>query len=158
VRAIALVLSLLVASMARADGPCAGERAALLVRDHRLTTCAGGREVASWPVALGRAGSGKRRAGDERTPSGRYPLGAPRRSAQYGTFIPVGYPTVAQRAQGYSGGEIGVHGPRRAMRWARGLNAALDWTRGCVALASDDAVAELARWVRAHPDATIVLE
>lgn len=151
--AVALALAL---GSAHAD-PCTGEAAALIVQEHRLVVCDAGRPGAAYAVALGRGGAGKRRSGDGKTPSGRYPLGAPRPSAEYGTFIPVGYPTAAQRAQGFSGGDIGVHGPRRNMRFLHGLNAAVDWTRGCIALTSDEAVAELARWVRIHPGATIVL-
>jgi hypothetical protein len=153
---VRIALLLLIAVPVRAD-PCAGESAALLVQDHRLLVCDAGRTAAEYAVALGRGGPAKQRSGDGRTPSGRYPLGAPRPSAEYGTFIPVGYPTAAQRARGFSGGDIGVHGPRRGMRWAHGLNAAIDWTRGCIALTSDEAVAALARWVRIHPAASIVL-
>jgi murein L,D-transpeptidase YafK len=148
------------AAPARAAPPCEGRAAAIVVRaaDHRLSLCDAGRPTAELPVALGRAGTGKRAAGDNRTPLGTYPLGAPRPSKEFGTFVPVGYPTPDQRRQGLSGGDIGVHGPKRRFAWAGRLNAGVDWTRGCIAVATDEAIALVVRWVKRHPGALIHIE
>jgi murein L,D-transpeptidase YafK len=100
-------------------------------------------------VALGSGGVGKARQGDKRTPLGSYPLGEPRASQKFGTFIPVAYPTPTQRKRGYTGGAVGVHGPPTRVPW---IGRLFDWTAGCVALASRAEIEEVADWARrAHP-------
>ncbi len=99
-------------------------------------------------VALGRGGLDKMREGDGRTPIGTYPLGAPRPSPRFGTFIPIGYPTPEQCARGLTGGSVGIHGPARGATWLGALSTFIDWTAGCVATASDDDVALVAAFVR----------
>lgn len=114
---------------------------------HRLALCEAGAAAAVFPVALGSAGTEKRAEGDRRTPLGAYALGAPRPSAGFGTFIPIGYPTPEQRRAGLTGSNVGIHGPARRMRWAGRLNTWADWTAGCVALGSDPEVAAVAAFV-----------
>lgn len=155
--------ALLLALAGPADGrddPCQGRGSVLLVdvAAHRLTLCQVSSALASFPVALGRGGVGKRAQGDAKTPLGAYPLGAPRASARFGTFIPVGYPTRAQRRQGYTGDAIGLHGPPRATRKLGWVNVSADWTLGCIAVADDASIREIAAWVRDHPGAQIVIE
>jgi murein L,D-transpeptidase YafK len=164
VRRALVIVALLagLASTGRADDEsavCAGERALVHVDGarHRLTVCEAGRAVIVAKVALGRGGLGKRTEGDGKTPVGRYPLGAPRPSEKYGQFIPVGYPTAAERAAGATGGNIGVHGPRRGARWLGAANTWIDWTRGCIAVATDAELAAVVAWVRAHPRAEILI-
>ncbi len=89
-----------------------------------------------------------RRWGDRRTPLGTYTLGAPRPSARWGTFIPVGYPTDEQRRRGFTGSDVGIHGPERRLRWLGPINAWLDWTAGCVAVPDDQALARVAAVAR----------
>ena len=115
-------------------------------------------QIASHPVALGWRGIGKRRRGDGKTPLGRYDLGVPRPSRKYGTFIPVGYPTAEQRQRGFTGSAIGIHGPPRETRHAGLANVADDWTLGCIAVADDATIRAVAAWVRANPQAPILLE
>lgn len=138
--------------------PCARRDAHVLIvtKDHRLSLCEGGREVASYRVALGRAGTGKRVRGDHKTPLGDYALGAPRPSSRFGTFIPIAYPTREQRLRGFTGSAVGIHGPARRFRWAGRLSAWLDWTAGCVALGTDDEVEAIAAWVRARKPAVAI--
>jgi hypothetical protein len=156
-----LVIALLLRPrLARATAPgpldldrlCAAHSTAAVVVDtaHRtLVLCANSAAVQSFRVALGVGGLGKRRAGDNRTPLGTYPLGAPRGSAQFGTFIPVGYPTPAQVRAGFTGHAVGIHGPLRAYVGAGSYNTASDWTAGCVAVGSDEEIGSIARWLRA---------
>ena len=116
------------------------------------------------PVALGREPVGpKLRAGDRRTPEGRYRISGPARAGRYHRFLPIDYPGVADaeaarnegrlssadhgriveaHAQGRMppqntalGGDLGLHG--EGDRW-RGDSRDLDWTYGCVALADED--------------------
>lgn len=115
---------------------------------HRLALCEAKRVVESYSIRIGSKGVGKRSEGDSKTPLGTYPLDEPRLSAKYGTFIPVGYPTAAQRREGYTGGAVGVHGPDRRIRWAGGWVNAFDTTDGCIGIATDAEMARIAAWVR----------
>lgn len=130
--------------------PCAGPEAHIIVeeRGHVLSLCEKGAAVHTFDVRLGKHGVGKRREGDGKVPAGRYPLGAPRHSDKYGLFISIQYPTPAQRKAGYTGGDVGVHGPHRRVKWLGRLVNAFDTTDGCVGLATDDEMAQIAAWVR----------
>lgn len=141
--------------------PCVHANAALAVvraTEHRLYACETGAIVRSYGIRLGRHGTGKMRAGDGKTPLGTYPLGVPRASKDYGTFIPIGYPTAQQARRGLTGGAIGLHGPLRSVRW---LGRAVNWfdtSDGCIGVATDDEMSILARWVRSKQPRTIVIE
>jgi murein L,D-transpeptidase YafK len=150
----------MLAGTARAADPCAGRGTSLLVRtaEHLLFRCEGGRAVARYPVALGRGGVGKLKEGDGRTPLGTYPLGAPRPSAKFGTFIPVAYPTPEQRKRGFTGGAVGVHGPSAKLAWLAELDRLIDWTQGCIALATRAQIDEVAAWVKRARPTAITLE
>src|SRR6187455_15135 len=101
--------------------------------EHKLYLCDRGRAVASrFDVRLARNGIGKTRTGDKKVPLGTYPLGQPRASKKYGTFVPIGFPLPEQRRRGYTGGDVGVHGPDRRVRWLGGLVNTFDTTDGCV--------------------------
>jgi len=117
---------------------------------HVLLACEGGLAAHAYRVRLGSGGAGKTREGDRRTPLGVYGLAAPRRSERFGTFVPVGYPTAAQVALGYTGSAIGVHGPPRALRPFGRYLSAFDTTAGCVGLASDAEMDELRGWIEAR--------
>jgi hypothetical protein len=124
---------------------------------HRLSLCVSSALKASYDVRLGRGGVGKTRAGDGRTPLGTYRLGRPRASTRYGMFIPIGYPTEAQRARGYTGNAVGIHGPDRGFAWLGPLINAFDTTWGCVGLAKDEEMLEISRWMRQAGASVVVL-
>jgi hypothetical protein len=132
--------------------PCPRSRdAVVVVTDRReLWLCSGGAPAAQFTVALGRSGVGKRRRGDGRTPLGIYPLGDPRPSTQYGTFIPIAYPTPAQAARGFTGTAVGIHGPPRGIEGAGYPVTEVDWTQGCIATGTDEDVDAIAAFVRAR--------
>jgi hypothetical protein len=117
---------------------------------HRLRLCWRGEPERTFVVSLGVSGVDKRREGDNRTPLGDYPLGRARTSRLFHTFIPVAYPTPAQARTGYTGGAIGIHGPPRGLGGVTRLLAlvASDWTAGCIAVATDDEIDEIATWMR----------
>lgn len=135
--------------------PCPDTGAALVVASHRACLCEAGRAVRVYPVAIGRAGLGKKVQGDDRSPTGVYSLGTPRPSSKFHTFIPIGYPSAAQREAGFTGSDIGLHGPPRGWRRAGRATVWFDWTRGCIAFSSDAAIDEVAAWVRDHPGARV---
>ena len=125
---------------------------------HRLGLCEQGVVRETFSVRLGRNGTGKEAEGDRKTPLGTYALGGARSSSAYGTFIPIGYPTEAQRQRGYTGSAVGVHGPHRSMLWLGSKVNVVDSTDGCVGIASDEEMSRIQRWVSTAPASTIVLE
>ncbi len=133
------------------SGTCdAGETGVVVdTTAHRLYLCERGAVEASFAVALGANGVDKRRAGDNRTPLGIYPLGAPRASANFHRFVPVAYPTPAQARAGLTGSAIGIHGPPRGLEGTGRLQAlvATDWTAGCIAVATNDDIEAIVRWL-----------
>ena len=134
-----------------AGAPCQTDRQAHVVvrsSDRRLSLCTDRREVKSFPVRLAWNGRGKRQAGDAMLPMGTYRLGMPRDSKKYGVFIPIGYPTPAQAAQGYTGEAIGIHGPHRVVRWLGRYVNTFDTTSGCVGIATDREMREIAAFIR----------
>lgn len=135
---------------AEIEEPCSshGTSLVVLLEDHSLLLCSNNKAEKEYAVSLGKGGVGKKRVGDNRTPVGTYDLGMPRASKRFGTFIPVGYPTDEQKRQGYTGQAIGIHGPARGFTWAGWLNTAFDYTEGCVLVGSDEAIGEIADWVK----------
>jgi len=140
------------------DDPCSRYDTAVVVDVHArsLWLCELGATQAHYPVALGRGGTGKRTRGDRKTPLGSYALGEPRLSDRFGVFIPISYPTAAQRRRGFTGGEIGIHGPQRRFEWAGSLNTYVDWTEGCIALGTLDEAMEVATFVREHAPSVLI--
>lgn len=132
--------------------PCAGFDTELVVHTgtQTLFLCKNGEAVANFDVSFGEGGFDKRRRGDQKTPLGVYELSAPYPSEKFGTFIPIGYPTPAQEKAGYTGDMVGVHGPGRFARCWGFWNVVGNWTDGCVAVASDRMIKEIARFVRAN--------
>lgn len=147
---------LFLALLTSLGGPCRPAETAVVVltAGRRLVLCDGGRAVAQHRVALGAGGVGKRREGDRKTPLGRYALGPPRPSVYFRTFVPVGYPTSAQAALGFTGGAIGIHGPTRWMP----DGAFRNWTAGCIALGHDADIEGVATWIRRRHVGTVRIE
>jgi len=140
------------------------ERIEVRKGERRLRAHCEGGAVVELVVALGRDDTGpKLRAGDWRTPEGRYRIAGPARPSRFHLFLPIDYPSVedAERALAEGrlsradhrrildahargarppadtalGGDLGFHG--EGERW-RGDSLHLDWTYGCVALSDPD--------------------
>lgn len=160
VATLVLLAAPILASTSGAPSPCAGRGSAVLVLTvpHELHLCRDGLVVKSFPVDLGRGGVGKTRQGDEKVPLGTYPLGPGRPSTYFHTFIPVGYPTAAQRRAGYTGGAIGIHGPLQIPPGTDLVRPTGDWTLGCIALPTEAAVDEVARWLRTESVRRVIIE
>lgn len=132
---------------------CPATKGAMLVvetKKHTLGLCGSGQPVKSFGVRIGKKGTGKTREGDEKTPLGRYALGGPIPSTTFGLFVPIGYPTTEQRRLGYTGSAVGVHGPHRSVRFLGRWVNALDTTDGCVGLATDAEMKEVADFITEH--------
>lgn len=152
-------VSLTTPAWAEPNTACPGQATIIHVdtRTHRLRLCENGRTVADYRVAIGSAGTPKRKQGDKKTPTGRYRLGKLRPSARYRSFIPIGYPTAEQSRQGYTGSLIGIHGPKRAFAWAGKWSTYVDWTQGCIAVGRDADIDEITAWLgKARPEFVII--
>jgi len=148
---------LLATCQAAAAEPCEGQKNTIVVdtAQHRLWTCREDNKVGGFSISIGRGGIDKQKQGDEKTPLGEYPLGTPRLSVQFGIFIPIGYPTPEQKAKGFTGSDVGIHGPSRTLRLA---NKWFDWTQGCIAVETDTEISEIARWVKEQNINRIVIK
>lgn len=122
-----------------------------------LFICSKGNIIKEFKIALGSKGTGKKVEGDKKTPLGLYKLATPRHSTKFGIFIPIQYPTSAQVSAGYTGTNVGIHGPIQPFKWLGPLNALFNWTAGCVAVAKNEHIAFVAKWIREHPKAKIFI-
>ena len=142
------------------ENPCEGKGSSIVARtavnEHLLFLCENNQIVDNFDIAIGSGGVGKTTAGDFKTPLGTYRLGAPRLSDRFQIFIPIGYPTREQKEQGFSGGDVGLHGPARPFRCVGFLNVTFDWTTGCLAVADDGFIARIAAWLDSHPKAHVI--
>lgn len=129
----------------------------VLTKKRVLNVCKQGNVVKTFQVALGYKGIGKKYAGDNKTPVGLYGLAYPRKSSQYDVFIPILYPTPKQRAAGYSGRDVGIHGPTQSSSKISWLNNLPSSTRGCVAVGKNNYIEYVANWVKANPGAAKIL-
>lgn len=118
----------------------------------RLHLCRAGAADASYRVNLGQGGLGKRKQGDKKTPLGRYRLSKPRVSySGFTWFVPIGYPTKAQRKKGYTGGAIGIHGPPDWIPQAV-IDVAFGtpWTDGCIMVRTKAEIDAIRAWMLKH--------
>jgi len=118
------------------------------LKEHVLLLCEKDKVIGTFGVRLGSGGIGKSHEGDHTTPVGEYALGEPRPSKSFGTFIPIGYPNAEQRKAGLTGGDVGVHGPHRWIKWLGRLVNTFDSSDGCVGVATDAEIERIADWVR----------
>jgi L,D-transpeptidase catalytic domain len=113
----------------------------------RLYLMRQGEVLRSYRVALGLMPDGpKERAGDFRTPEGRYLLTRRNPRSDYFLSIQVSYPNEqdVQRARrdhvGDPGGSIMLHGLPNTLHHSPDYYAQADWTDGCIAMSDSDMV------------------
>jgi hypothetical protein len=143
------------------DPPCASQDDAVIeIRTdaHRMALCRRGLADKTFRVRLASNGVGKEKEGDSKVPVGLYPLGPPRSSKRFWAFIPIGYPTAEQRRQGFSGGNVGIHGPDRSLLWLGSLLRWFDTTHGCIGLAYDEEMDEIVAWLDETKAETVRIE
>lgn len=129
----------------------------VLTSSRVLNLCMHGSVIKSFKVALGNSGIGKKRAGDNKTPIGLYSLAYPRKSNHYKVFIPILYPTSSQLAAGYTGRDVGIHGPTQSsfrFNWLSHLPYA---THGCIAVGKNNYIEYVANWVKANPGTRVLI-
>lgn len=129
-----------------AAAPCPDRGVAVIVETsaHRLTLCEQGSARGTYKVAIGSGGVATKRVAHAQTPLGTFTLGAPRPSENYHSFIPLLNPDPKR----FSAWAIGLHGPPRATKDEGDVNVSIDWTWGCIAVASDALIDEVAAFVR----------
>ena len=122
-----------------------------------LNICKNGTVIKTFKVALGNKGIGKKKAGDNKTPIGLYGLAHPRKSNQFKVFIPILYPTTKQLAAGYTGRDVGIHGPTQSSSWSGWLNNLPYSTRGCIAVGKNNQIEYVANWLKSNPGAKVLI-
>ncbi len=122
-----------------------------------LNICKHGTVIKTFNVALGYSGVGKKKMGDNKTPIGLYGLAHPRQSNQFKVFIPILYPTAKQSAAGFTGRDVGIHGPAQSHRIFKWLNNLPYSTHGCVAVGKNDHIEYVANWIKANPGAKVLI-
>lgn len=140
--------------------PCAqyGTSIVVTTANKRLFVCENGQAQVSYRAAFGRGGLGKQVEGDNKTPLGTYALGKPRSSNDFHTFIPVGYPTKEQKKGGFTGSDIGIHGPKVPYSnypYLAAIISFFNWTEGCIAVSQNNIIDAIANWVSEHPSAQL---
>lgn len=153
-------MSLTVFSERLRTNPCVDKGTSLVFQSDLgvLFVCEKAKAKTGLYVATGSKGFGKTQEGDRKTPLGKYSLGQPRPSTEFGIFIPIGYPNATDIKNGFTGSDVGIHGPKRFLACAGALNIFANWTAGCLATASDQQVMKIALWLEKNPEAVIYLE
>ncbi|HEV7715543.1 MAG TPA: L,D-transpeptidase family protein [Steroidobacteraceae bacterium] len=112
--------------------------------DRRLLLMRGDSILRTYKVALGLNPVGhKERAGDFRTPEGRYRLTRRNPRSDFFLSIQVSYPNDADmknaRRNGWeSGGSIMIHGLPNQLKHTPTYYESRDWTDGCIAVSNSD--------------------
>lgn len=122
-----------------------------------LNICKHGVVIKAFKVAIGYKGIGKKQAGDNKTPVGLYSLAHPRKSSQFKLFIPILYPTAQQLAAGYTGRDVGLHGPTQSLGLFSWLNNLPSSTHGCIAVGKNKHIEYVANWVKANPGVKVLI-
>lgn len=110
----------------------------------RLTLFARGKELKSYPIALGGNPNGpKERQGDNKTPEGIYRIESRNRNSSYHLALRISYPNERDKKRakerGVSpGGDIMIHGIKNGFSWVGGLHTEADWTQGCIAVTNQE--------------------
>jgi murein L,D-transpeptidase YafK len=113
--------------------------------------------VADFYVTIGKAGAGKQKEGDNRTPVGIYSISGFKSSKELGDFYGSGaftlsYPNEWDRRQGRSGHGIWIHGSP-SNTYSRAPRA----SEGCVVLANDD-LTRLGSYIKPGKTPVIIAE
>ena len=127
---------------ARADEAMAALADRLLVKkSQRLMFLMAGAEILrTYPIALGRAPQGPKRAeGDQRTPEGSYFIDARNPNSRYHLSLRISYPNAVDvmraRADGVNpGGDIFIHGLPEDFGGPDPFMFTTDWTDGCISV------------------------
>lgn len=148
----------LAASAPREAGLPMADRIVVRKAERRMYLMRGEQTLRTYKIALGLRPEGhKERAGDNRTPEGKYRLERFNPRSDYFLSIQISYPNQQDvnhaRKRGVApGGSIMIHGlpnnPSRSLDYY----SRFDWTEGCIAVSNTDMV-EI--WLMTSPDLPI---
>jgi L,D-peptidoglycan transpeptidase YkuD (ErfK/YbiS/YcfS/YnhG family) len=128
-------------------------------KERRLTLLSKGEVIKTYKIALGGDPVGpKVRQGDNKTPEGVYIIDSRNNNSDYHLSLHISYPNEIDKKRakelGVSpGGNIMIHGIKNGLGWVGASHAAVDWTKGCIAV-TDKEMEEIYRLV---PNGTIVV-
>ena len=114
--------------------------------ERRMYLMRGESVLRTYRIALGLNPVGhKERAGDFRTPEGRYALTRRNARSEFFLSIQISYPSrrdlVAARRNGWDpGGAIMIHGAPNRLRHDPDYYTTRDWTDGCIAVSNGDMI------------------
>lgn len=114
--------------------------------ERKLYLLKAGEVLREFDISLGLQPTGhKQRAGDSRTPEGRYYLEARNPSSDYFLSIRVSYPNAEDRARARAagvdpGGQIMIHGLPNEQKEGVTSYSGWDWTDGCIAVSNSDMI------------------
>ncbi len=120
------------------------DRVVVYKGDHKMLLMQGDSILRSYKIALGLNPVGhKERAGDFRTPEGRYRLTRRNPRSDFFLSIQVSYPNDtdvknARRNGWESGGSIMIHGLPNQLKHTPTYYTSSDWTDGCIAVSNSD--------------------
>ena len=126
-------------------------------KERRLTLLSKGEVINTYKIAMGGNPVGpKERQGDNKTPEGTYFIDSRNRDSGYHLSLHISYPNEKDKMRakelGVSpGGDIMIHGIKNGLTWIGGSHAAVDWTKGCIAV-TDEEMEEIYKLV---PNGTI---
>lgn len=147
-----MLLAALLALPAAADSysvepkPELADRVVVRKSERRLYLMRGGDVLRTYRVALGLNPLGhKERAGDFRTPEGRYVLARRNARSDFFLSIQISYPNkqdvaLARRNGWDPGGAIMIHGAPNRLRRDPDYYVTRDWTDGCIAVSNGDMI------------------
>ena len=127
-------------------------------KERRLTLLSRGEVIKTYKIALGGDPVGpKERQDDNKTPEGTYIIDSRNRDSGYHLSLHISYPNekdkIRAKELGVSpGGDIMIHGIKNALSLVGASHAAVDWTKGCIAV-TDEEMEEIYKLV---PNGTIV--
>lgn len=142
----------------RANPKGPADRVLIEKKARRLTLFSQGKELKSYPIALGENPDGpKERQGDSKTPEGVYRIESRNRNSSYHLALRISYPNEKDKKRarelGVSpGSDIMIHGIKNGFSWVGGLHTEVDWTKGCIAV-TDQEIEEIEKLV---PNGTTV--
>jgi murein L,D-transpeptidase YafK len=131
-------------SLRSADSMPSADRIIVRKSERKLLLMRGDDVLRTYRVALGQNPVGhKERAGDFRTPEGRYRLTRRNPRSDYFLSIQVSYPNEAdlkhaRRNRWDVGGSIMIHGMPNVPRHQPSYYESRDWTDGCIAVTNAD--------------------
>lgn len=136
--------------VANPTGPA--DRILIEKKARRLTLFSQGRQLKSYPIALGGNPDGpKERQGDNKTPEGIYRIESRNKNSSFHLALRISYPNEKDKKRakelGVSpGGDIMIHGIKNGFSWLGGLHTEVDWTKGCIAV-TDAEIEEIEKLV-----------